>query len=646
MKFVRTAFPVKKHNRLRKQQPKKESYLQQNIEQLEANAALQGLFREKSELPFQVTLLVILVCTLPLLLNLAGLDFGSSAISLDINAATDLSPGALADALHHALEGSYTHTILEWSAFCAAIFTVILAFAHFNIKHDVATPIIGVALLCAGLMDAFHTLAADRLIEAVASNQNLIPFTWALCRLSNALLMMIGVSLFLGGNLQNKWRGNTAFVTAVSLCFGLLAYGIIRICATSENLPQTMFPGELITRPWDVFPLILFAVAGLWIYPTFHRKNPSLFSHSLIISAIPNVVTQTHMAFGSTALFDNHFNIAHFLKIVAYLVPLAGLILDYIQTHQTLEHRNKDFLVEITERKKAEVELQQAITELKTMQMQLVQTEKMSGLGQLVAGVAHEINNPVNFIYGNIQPAKEYTSDLFNLLSLYQKEYPQPKSNILDEIDQIDLEFIEDDLPKLLSSIQIGAQRIRQIVLSLRTFSRLDEAEVKQANIHEGIDSTLLILAHRLKSNPNRPPAEVVKIYGDIPLVECYAGQLNQVFMNILVNAIDAVEARSNGATDAAQISAGLIKITTEMVDQDWVSISISDNGSGMSSETKSKIFDPFFTTKPVGQGTGIGMSITYQIITEKHRGTLSCDSTLGVGTTFTIKIPVRPPSA
>ena len=594
-----------------------------------------------SQLPQFLTVAIVLICVLPFLLTWFGFDFRSSAIALDPDALALLSPQEITDALHHALEGSYTHTILEWSAVCAAIFTVVLAFAHFNIKRDVTTPVIGVALLCAGFMDAFHTLAADRLIEAVASNQNLIPFTWALCRLSNAALTIIGVSLFFVGSSPKKWRGNATFLTVVSVGFGLLSYSVIRFCAISESLPQTMFPDAWITRPWDVFPLILFVVSGIWIYPRFYRQNPSLFSHALVISTIPNIATQVHMAFGSTALFDNDFNIAHFLKIIAYLVPLVGLILDYIRTHQALEKRNREFVLEIKERKQVEQNLQSVIHELKNTQMQLIQTEKMSGLGQLVAGVAHEINNPVNFIYGNVKPAANYIEDLFGLLAVYRKAYPQPPSSVVDKIEEIDLEFVEEDLPKLLSSVQMGADRIRQIVLSLRTFSRLDEAEVKSTNIHEGIDSTLVILASRFKPQPNRPEIKVLKDYGDLPLIKCYAGQMNQVFMNVLVNALDAIEEYLLSSQDDVESDRGQISIKTQLLATDEVLIEISDDGKGMSSTTMSKIFDPFYTTKAVGKGTGMGMSISHQIITERHAGTLTCESTLNVGTTFRIQIPI-----
>jgi two-component system NtrC family sensor kinase len=588
---------------------------------------------------------IALICVLPFILNLTGADFGSSAVALNLDVAASLSPQAFTDALHHALEGSYTHTLLEWSAFCTAIFTVVLAFAHFNIKHDVTTPVIGMALLCAGCMDAFHTLAANRLIEAVASNQNLIPFTWALCRLFNAVLMIAGVGLCLIGTRHKAWRGNTLFVTAVSSLFGLLAYGIIKLCATSESLPQTMFPSAFITRPWDIFPLILFLIAGLWIYPIFHRKNPSIFSHALIISAVPNIATQLHMAFGSTALFDNHFNIAHFLKIIAYVVPLLGLILDYVRTHQTLEKRNQEFLLEISERQKAQQELQETIQELQVTQMQLVQTEKMSSLGQLVAGIAHEINNPVSFIYGNINPAKGYVSDLFELISLYRKHLPEPPDEILEASEIMEVDFIKRDLPKLLTSIQLGADRIRQIVSSLRAFSRLDEAELKEANLHEGIDSALVLLGSRLNAANNRSEIEVVKSYGSLPLVECYPGQLNQVFMNILTNAIDAIDEKfsKRSPTGSGAVSdGGCIQITTTLLPNHRVAILIADNGKGIPQPILNKIFEPFFTTKSVGKGTGMGLPISYQVVTQNHQGNLTCESTPGVGSTFSIQIPVR----
>jgi len=299
-------------------------------------------------------------------------------------------------------------------------------------------------------------------------------------------------------------------------------------------------------------------------------------------------------------------------------------------------------------------ELEKMLGELRRTQAQMIQSEKMSSLGQLVAGVAHEINNPVNFIYGNLSHANDYTQDLLNLLKLYQQHYPQPNAEILEEADAIDLDFLMEDLPKLLVSMKVGADRIQRIVASLRTFSRMDEAEFKAVNIHEGIDSTLMILQNRLKARPDRSAIEIIKAYGDLPLVECYAGQLNQVFMNILGNAIDALEGNleESGKDDfaipkntfltATKDYNPAITIRTETLGRDRIAIRFADNGPGMPEPIRQRIFDPFFTTKPIGKGTGMGMSISYQIITERHGGSLKCLSTPGQGAEFIIEIPIQ----
>ena len=290
-------------------------------------------------------------------------------------------------------------------------------------------------------------------------------------------------------------------------------------------------------------------------------------------------------------------------------------------------------------------QLENTLEELHRTQSQMVQSEKMSALGQMVAGIAHEINNPVNFVHGNLSHINQYTEDLLRLLDAYKKNYPNPPQSLQDDLDYVDLNFLHEDLTKILKSMKIGTDRIRDIVVSLRNFSRLDQADFKPVDLHQGIDNTVMILQHRLKANTERPTIEVVREYGELPLVECYAGQLNQVFMNLLSNAIDALEEGNAGRSFNEIVDQpNRISIKTTTIEQDWVQIAIADNGTGIPEKSRSHLFDPFFTTKPVGKGTGLGLSISYQIVTEKHGGKLWCDSTLGQGTKFAIEIPIHQP--
>ncbi|MFS8118570.1 MAG: GAF domain-containing protein, partial [Microcoleus sp.] len=355
-------------------------------------------------------------------------------------------------------------------------------------------------------------------------------------------------------------------------------------------------------------------------------------------------------------------------ELLQHLVAQAAIAIHQAELYQA------SLNAATADRAKAE-QLAKTVTELHNTQAQLIQTEKMSSLGQLVAGVAHEINNPVNFIYGNLSHASEYTKDLLCLVELYRQHYPNPHPEISECSEAIEIEFLAEDLPKILGSMKVGVERIRQLVVSLRNFSRSDQAEKKGVDIHEGIDSTLLILQHRINATSDRGTVQIIKEYGDLPKVECYASSLNQVFMNLISNAVDALEmgekdgfmnvpckwtsaaatylSSQKQAVEPVDINASTeclipdfpspcIRIRTELIDEKTVRICIADNGHGIPKELISHIFNPFFTTKPVGRGTGLGLSISYQIVVEKHQGVLKCVSQPGQGTQFSIEIPLN----
>lgn len=318
------------------------------------------------------------------------------------------------------------------------------------------------------------------------------------------------------------------------------------------------------------------------------------------------------------------------LKTMNAIGNQIGQFIERKQAQEALEQSEQSL-------RKQTLQLQQAMQELKHTQSQLVQSEKMSALGQMVAGVAHEINNPINFIYGNLNYTHEHTENLLHLLNLYATAYPNPTAEIQAEIAEIDLDFLLADLPKMLNSMKNGAERIRAIVLSLRNFARLDEAQKKTVDIHEGIDNTLLFLQNKITKTQN-PAIQITKNYGNLPLVDCYVGQLNQVFLNILNNAIETLD--ETVEKREKQDFFPQINICTEILESGDVLIKIADNGSGIPKDVQKLIYDPFFTTKPVGKGTGLGLAVSYQVIVEKHKGSLKCISEPGWGTAFWIQIP------
>jgi signal transduction histidine kinase len=321
------------------------------------------------------------------------------------------------------------------------------------------------------------------------------------------------------------------------------------------------------------------------------------------------------------------------------VIARAKLHLKLYQLTRALENQNQELEHRVAERT---IALSDSLHNLQQAQLQLVQGEKMATLGQLVAGVAHEINNPVGFISGNVKHAEQYVQDLLHLVTMYQAQFPEPGEAITEEIENIDLEYLSTDLPKLLSSMKDGTSRIRGISDSLRSFARTDTVNKTEFQLQEGLDSTIMILKYRLKSGEGRGEIQIQKDYAQLPPINCYPGQLNQVFMNIMANAIDALDEVSEQAKAQGQPCPDC-QITIQTVltdDREKVMIRIRDNAAGISPEVKNRIFEPSFTTKPVGKGTGLGLSISHQIIVEKHGGQIECRSTLGEGTEFIITIP------
>ncbi len=426
----------------------------------------------------------------------------------------------------------------------------------------------------------------------------------------------------------------------------IVAESIRRLLAKEPDIqfyhcsdPRQAIPTAIAIAPTVILQDLVMPEADGLTLVKFYRANPATRTIPVIVLSARDESTLKAEAF-TIGANDYLVKIPDPIEFVARLRYHSTAYVNLLKRHeaeQTLAY-NKELERRVAERT---AELEAAMTSLKQTQAKLIQDEKMASLGQLVAGVAHEINNPINFIYGNLEPAQEYAEDLLRLIKLYRQEYPHPTPNIQTVIESLDLDFLAEDFPKLLGSLQTGAERIHEIVLSLRNFSRLDEAEMKSVDIHSGIDSTLLILGSKLKL------IRVIKEYGSCPLVECLPGQLNQVFMNILANAADAVIEHAHSSKpitdDEMQSYQPEILIQTHVTDENQVQISITDNGPGIPEPIRNQLFDPFFTTKPVGKGTGLGLSISHQIVVEKHGGSLECFSQLDQGTTFIIKIPLWP---
>jgi signal transduction histidine kinase len=529
--------------------------------------------------------------------------------------------------------------------------------------------------IAASLIDLLDPLLMAFLIQRLVKHRNWLGRSQDIFKFA-AVVLLEPILTSIVGTLVLCLGGVTAWEAFVSSCitwWQSIVIGAFIVTPTLLAWSPRFSENKPLPRSWMIeLTLILFLTAGIshfafgkggysveymllpiLVWSTFRLR---LRQVTLLIAGVSaTAIWGTAQGLGTFVRPSIHESLVQLQSFMGVMMltslVLAAVLNENRQAELQLKQANEDLEERVEDRT---IELKTILQDLQRTQAQMVQAEKMSSLGQLVAGVAHEINNPVNFIHGNLVHAQEYTSDLLNVVELYQEEYPKPTLKIQQRIDQIDLEFLKADLNKLIESMQLGANRIRSIVLSLRNFSRLDEAELKAVNLHEGIDSTLIILGHRLKAKPDFPAINVIKDYGNLPLVECFAGQINQVFMNILSNAIDALEEplaegepslepnQQPMAGNQRQLATPTITIRSTVIDCRWVQVAIADNGPGIPAAMLERIFDPFFTTKPVGKGTGMGMSISYQIITERHHGKIYCHSAPGQGTQFVIELPVQ----
>ncbi|MDZ8051579.1 MAG: MHYT domain-containing protein [Aulosira sp. ZfuVER01] len=451
---------------------------------------------------------------------------------------------------------------------------------------------------------------------------------------------LLGGSLLMGlGITTMHYTGMAAMHLSASIHYNYLLVGISVAIAFIVSLVALWLAFHLPDRSTSAHrkqKIISAIVMGAAI-PIVHYTGMAATSfHVTAVADISSVMT-----FDSSVLSTTIGIVTFAILGLALLISLETTAMERTVALANLEReiaqrQQVEKLLQIEQARK----LEQALQELQQTQAKLVHTEKISSLGQLVAGVAHEVNNPVSFISGNLSHAHQYVQDLIGLLNLYRLKFSNPGIEIEKQIKTIELEYLLEDLPKMISSMKLGTDRIKEIMESLRSFSRVDGTDKKTADIHQGINTTLMILQHRLKAQPNRPAIQVVKHYGNLPQLECYVGQLNQVFMNLIANAIDALE-ESNSDKSFADIleHPNVITISTSK-DDGYVTISIADNGTGMPEEVRRRLFDPFFTTKVEGKGTGLGLAISYQIITDIHGGSLQCVSPLGKGTEFIIQIP------
>ena len=522
---------------------------------------------KKPRLPHSVVLFVVVVCLLPVILNALGLYFGSEMIPKNSSA----------HLVFYSLSGSFLHTILEWSAFCVAIFIVVLAMINYKLRHDMVTVVIALALFFAGCTDAFHTLVSDRLIHATADNRTLIPFVWALSRTFNAVILIFGVFFIMLFNRRLKRRQYSLTVLmGVALFMGVAAYLLIYISAEISVLPRMMFPASIITRPWDVAPLVLYFWGGLIIFPYFYYKYPSVFAYALMVSMVAQIAAQMYMVFGSSELFDNYFNIAHFLKIVAYVVPLLGLLMDYINTYETAQYQAKAL----------EISRDEALVAVKAK-------------AAFLATMSHEIRTPLNGVIGMTSLLAQ--SALTKEQTIHLKAIQVSGSDLLHIINDI-LDYSKIEAGRLtLEAIDF---EVRELIKEMHELT-INKAQNKKIELNYSVQAEV---PDYLTGDPAR---------------------LRQVLSNLLSNAIKF--------TEKGRVKL-LVSLKEREVNKVTLLFEVQDTGVGISKAAQATLFGAFTqedssTTRKFG-GTGLGLAISKDLVRLFH-GEIGVDSVKGKGSTF-----------
>jgi signal transduction histidine kinase/DNA-binding response OmpR family regulator len=545
-----------------------------------------------------------LLCTLPLILMAAGVDFSSDAPPLTSGAVAGLSSAQLGEAAHQALRGSFTHTLLEWTAVCAAAFVGMLALVQHRLNRTSSLPVIGVALMCAGAMDAFHTLAADRLIHAAADNTDLIPFTWAICRLFNGMIQLLGVGIFVVWS-KGQRHLSSVWVGAISVGFIVCAYGIVRYCANSALLPKTMFPESLLVRPYDIYPLVPFLVCALVVYPMYLKRHHTLFAGALMLSLIPQIATQFYMALGSTALHDSAFNIAHGLKAIAYLVPVTGLLGEFVRTHYA--HTS------VRQSLEDQAEALQG-SNLALLEAQDAADAASQAKSEFLANMSHEIRTPMTAILG-------FTENLLD-----------PNLSNQERHDAV-------------LTVRRNGEHLLQVINDILDISKIeaDKLEVEALQF-----SPIQVLADikslmRVRARSKGLSLEI-EFAGSIPkTITSDPTRLRQILVNLVGNAIKFT--KNGGVRVVVRLVPPAVDECREPLDTK-VQFDVIDSGIGLTQEQIATLFQAFSqadtsTTRKFG-GTGLGLMIS-QRLAGMLGGDITVESSLGKGSLFRATVATGP---